>query len=238
MTLSHILSVSMKTYFILQVLLLAIVNLSFGKVKVPQYIVENFSNCIDDECDHIKSVLDINGFYRMAELKRWSSGYKDSFRSYDSSIFNIIFYKNGLYLFGFCGSTETSVEDVKTYLSSEYRDSRPNRLFVSSGTWGAYKILHDTLIMQSIYNVGSPIMASWRAWEQKYKIIDRRTIEQIPSSTRALYKQDRDTRISSEKAFASESYTLPSKFIEYDSIPPPNCWLKKESWIWCNKRKE
>ena len=62
--------------------------------------------------------------------------------------------------------------------------------------------------------------------------MDRKTLKLI--KVIPLLKQDIDTYGINMWADGIKDYS-PVRFMKADSIPPPNCWLKEEKWLWKNE---
>lgn len=92
------------------------------------------------------------------------------------------------------------------------------------------RIEGDTIITQHIFNAS--LLAPWDAWEDEYVVLDKQTISIIPSVTQPLHKTTKAEKREIEEEIAKRKI-LPVKFKHSTNIPPPDSWLKKESWIIC-----
>lgn len=196
--------------------------------KIPKSIRKNFTNCYTGKPVNIRSLINIDGYYMFVRLERWSSGYGPTMTSGDSSEINMLFYEDGTFLYNFFKDNDYP-NNTKQYLS----DITKNKNFTSFYTefdWGIYRIAGDTLIVQYINNVSKAYFAPWNCWEKRFKIIDRNTLQYVGASNLADGSAQA-LRIFKE-AEAKRKY-LPAKFIPCEVIPPPNSWLKKEDWVWC-----
>ena len=183
-------------------------NNSGGK-KVPKYIREKFTNCYTGKNTGVRNLIEIDGYYELKRLFPSYSGDGEHQMYGDTLQHNIVFYEDGTFLYNFS-------------------EEAPSNGGVD---WGIYSNKGDTIITQYLTDVA--LLAPWDGWEDKYIIVDQTTIMALPSESRPLYWQSRQAR-KATLAYMAERKFLPSRFKPSDKLPPPDSWLKKQSWTKCN----
>lgn len=158
----------------------------------------------------IRELIEIDGYYSYPD-QRYSS---------------IMFFEDGSWvLFGF--KSEVSKEERQTNMSKTVSSWRAGRQIRWGIFWGVYSIQNDTIIVH-VYDVPGFLVKGWSIDEKRYKVIDRKTIQEVyhklllapddTYKTRSPWKNDELRH-----------------FFPADSLPSSDNWLKEERWIW---RKE
>ena len=169
----------------------------------PQYVKEYFNYCYDGAYTGIDTLINIEGYY--------SHHHSDSPR--------LMFYKDGICINGF-GVGVWGGKTVQTQFEEVVNNPRELKAFHRSGSWGCYIISGDTI---KIRTVRRPVCGStditWRLEVERYKIIDKNTLERIypPASVGNQW--------------------APTKFYPLTVRPNSDCSLKKKKWFWCNKEQ-
>lgn len=195
-----------------------------AKRPISKAIINNFTNCFGAKNSNIRSLINIDGYYLMYDfLDRRIRGtekyYKDTFD------INIIFYEDGTLIYNFF-SLSGYPEDIPGYLKKVVQNGYQDE-FYSGFYWGVYRIDGDTIKAQYINHTNG--LAPWDAREEWFKVIDRKTV--VCVYARMIGEKMTEVEVANYKESISK-YT-PGRFIPLEVIPPPNCWLKKEKWIWC-----
>jgi hypothetical protein len=207
----------------IQIILLIMFSSCEQKV-VPEHISEGFTYCYDGKNTGIDSLLNIDGYYVIAEP---FSNY--GYNSRDTTYFNMMFYRNGVCVLNFFPldnkgrviSNKLMPLFLKTII--EERESKEATFFYNTRKWGRYIIEGDTIKAQCIYRPRAGETSSiWEITEVWYKIINRNTIIEIPSK-------------SLTNATTKRKY--PAQFVPLTERPAPDCWLMKEDWFRCDKEK-
>lgn len=213
-----------KKYYMIQLILAILISSCSHKV-IPDYLVERFTYCYDGNDTKIDSLLNINGYYVIAE------SFNDfGYNSTDTSYFNILFYNNGLCVVNFFPfDNKGRILDNKfipAFFNTIVNDSKSNEayLFYNSRKWGRYVVDSDIVKIQCIYKPQKgETTRIWNIDEVWYKIVNYTTLIEInPTSVSDLYIKN--------------NY-LPAQFIPLIEKPIPDCWLLKENWFYCNKNK-
>lgn len=204
-------------------------NCVLGK-KVPKYIREKFTNCYNGQKTGIDNLININGYYILRQLQHVCSGVGINEVCRDTTEINLLFYDDGTFLYNFYDLYSPYPGNTVSYLEAVCKNKKTAESFYSGFFWGIYRIEKDTIITQYIFN--EALLAPWNVWEDKYLVIDRNTISKIPSATKPLFnttKKERELII----ADLEKKKFLFAQFRNLKSIPPPNSWVKKESWTKC-----
>jgi len=201
-----------------------IILIWFGCAKKPvsKAVRNDFTNCLGTKNTNISSLIDIDGYYLIYELGRYPVA-KNQYK--DTLDLNILFYEDGTLIYNFF-SVDDYPKDIPGYLKKVVQNGYKDQ-FYSAFDWGVYRIVGDTIKAQYINHTTG--LAPWDAREEWFKVIDRKTI--VCVYHKMLGEKMTDYQIADYKKSISK-YTL-GRFIPMDVIPPPNCWLKKEKWIWC-----
>jgi hypothetical protein len=208
----------------------------------PNYIKQNFTFCNDGKSKGIDSLININGYYSIAEPYSrpvFSTPYDKNKTKYasDTMYQNLMFYRDGLFVIDFFaldanGTFEDDSKIPKFFKQIvENKESKVSKFFYSSFDWGSFRINGDTIKMQYI---DRPIFGEsrtfWYAWEIWYKVLNRNSIIEIYSNPiHYTTKSDWENYQKAKK----EKVILPAKFVPVAVIPSSDCWLKKEKWFWC-----
>jgi hypothetical protein len=225
-----------KHYFFAQIILLIMTSSCSQKVA-PKYVKEVFTYCYDGKNTGIESLLDIDGYYVIAEPFD-NSGDNSKI---DTSYFNIMFYGNGVCVLNFF-----PLDNKGRFIDNKYmplffqtiikeRESKTSSIFYNFFKWGRYIIEGDTIKAQCIYRPRAGETTSiWGINEVWYKIINSTTIIEIPSeSLTNTTTSDLMYHMFKNK----ERISLSARFVPLTVKPTPDCWLMKEDWFWCKNRK-
>jgi hypothetical protein len=156
---------------------------------------------------NIRDLIEIDGYY-------YTEGYPNSNCR--------MFFEDGMWVsFSFqWGTTENESKSNMLKYIGKWTEKKQVRW---GDFWGVYKIVNDTLVVYR-YMKGS-FWAVWSLYEEKYKIIDKRTIKRVSYS--GLLKADHNScKVLNEDYF----------YVAADSLPTSDCWLKEEKWIWRNEQ--
>lgn len=219
----------MKFKLLLFLTVVSFLSVSCFTKRITKGIVHDFTNCYDGRKTNIRTLLDIDGYYEMLEANGSTYGYGSKAIYVDSSVYNMLFYEDGTMVYNFFepyGYNGT----IPTYLRQVYLNG-DNDIFYSTFYWGFYRIQGDTIIAQYINHTTG--IAPWDAREEWFKIVDRRTLKSVYAKMVGEVMTKDQIQIW-EQAMLKYS---PAKFHPLDTIPPPNCWLKNEKWIWCDESK-
>ena len=218
--------------------ILIVLSFSGCSNTIPNEIKSNFTNCFQKEKSKSESPIELGGYYLLKEAGRWCSGYGKDMKCYDTFEVNMLFYPDGTFLDNFFNPNVEYPGNTKAYLEEVYAAKNDKDPFYEGFYWGSYRINGDTITVQCIHN-SSGTMARWIAYERQYKIVNRTTIESIPYGHRSLYNPKNKTKAQTNDS--SRNYQVRKKgfraeFVPVSTIPPPNSWLKKQSWMWCDGR--
>jgi hypothetical protein len=141
------------------------------------------------------------------------------------------FFENGLVVYNF-GSYEYKPDELFRVLS-DCSDINEYKSFFVSFWWGTYSLCGDTLILQTTVKPASGTSFNG-AWEDKFKILDRNTLEKV--AVRPLEDFD-ESRMRTLNAAKSTIIGRVYKFVPTEYFPKADsCWLLKEDWFWCKNR--
>jgi len=202
--------------------------------KVPKYIRDRFTNCYNGKSTNIKTLIKIDGYYELIELYKTCSGIGANMICKDTVQRHIVFYEDGTFIYNYWDLTTLKNVDSsdKHFEEATIKRIKNPELYYSTFFWGIYRIEGDTIITQRIFNAS--LLAPWNAWEDKYVVLDRKTIVMIPSATKSLYKTTKAERRKTAVEMAKRKF-LPAKFKQSTNLPPPDSWLKKEAWTKCKQ---
>jgi hypothetical protein len=206
--------------------------------KVPKYIRQNFTNCYNGQSTQIRSLINIDGYYKESKLRNPNPGYNNSSLQTDSNNNIIIFYEDGTFVYNVSVDGLNTRSNVCLYL--EKISKAPDKYgFYISGYWGVYRIKGDALILQYIHKRGS-LNDNWFGFEVWYKVIDRNSIVLIDAMSKPLHRELRQSKNYETylKNLRDQQLVSPAKFTNCEHIPPPDCWLKQEDWLWCKDKVE
>jgi hypothetical protein len=137
--------------------------------------------------------------------------------------FSTVFYEDGTWVnFSMEKNDDDRINNLFNYVNTWIKGRQ-----IRWGTnWGVYKIQNDTIITYS-YNQGS-LLVEWLLDEGRFKIIDRKTIKLIYAGELLdVYKRSKE-----ERNVSPWIERDPIHFTPVDTLPPADCWLKEEKWIW------
>ena len=215
-------------------------SMSFCTVKVPNTIQKNFTNCYCNDSTRLDSLININGYYVITDLYNKEQKFFDTNsviynNPKDTFYLNIMFFNDGLYVRNFGTSLcDNNYSCIKQYCKDINEDLSgvKQKEFGDAGYWGCYSIKNDTIIVQQINYPSPPCV--WIASEIKYKVMDRNTIVEVDSKPiHYMSESDWKNYFRNKKPTDKDIAT----FKPLIQKPNSDCWLKKEDWFWCNKRK-
>jgi hypothetical protein len=208
-----------------------VVVFSFSWLKadsqVPKSISDNFTVCLPLKDNISNHQFRTDGYYVMKETEAGNNRVLDTFEV------NMIFFNDGTFLDNFFDFDSTYPGNTKKYLKNVY-NGFGQQDFYNGFYWGAYKLTGDTVIAQVIFNRGKSFLAPWDAREYKFRVIDSVTLEFLKTEARSLAGTTKSEARALKESMRKKEF-LPVRFMPYDYIPAPDCWLKKEPWIWCEK---
>jgi hypothetical protein len=202
----------MKQYILI---LLTIFSFSSCAARKHEVISKSIIK-LEEKNTNIRDLINIEGYYTHTK---------------DSSFIisnNIMFFEDGSYACSFTFKEGTTYEKVKKNMSSCVTSWIRNNQIRWGTYWGVYRLEGDTIIGYCYIRSGL-WGGEWSLDEIRYKIKDRTTI--IPIYSRGLLKVD-------EKYYKEFNISpwiknnSPYQFVPCDSLPPSDCWLKEEKWIW------
>ena len=154
----------------------------------------------------IRDLIEIDGFYRMREHPNCNCR---------------MFFEDGIWV-DFCFNSYVSEDEIKANMFKSVYKGRKTK--VSWGyNWGVYRIQNDTIIVHRYFK-GS-FWEVWSLYEERYKIIDSKTMRRI--YFKGLLKGNGDY----DPWRVNDTFY----FTPADSLPSSDCWLKEEKWIWRNE---
>jgi len=201
----------------------------------PRHIRNNFE-CYDGQNGSIDSLININGYYLMTgsyDNRTKKRPIKAMLHIKGDSInTNMMFLKDGIFVYGFHNYNQ----EIREYIEDIINKTSMGKThpFFQWYSWGNYSINTDTIKAQYINHPG--IFANtWMGYEAWFKVIDRNTIKLI-ASRKLYYDRLHQDKSEMDLVFLNDEDCLIANFIPLDTIPPPNTWLKKRKWFWCDKK--
>ena len=184
----------------------------------PTDVKKRFAYCYNPENKIANQLLRYDGYY--------------SFDTFNDTVLlpmdNIIFYSDGSIVRMIMGvklihygKDEHYLDSTFNYVSNCSDSIISNFLlwsYYNKGAWGQYRISNDTIKTEVIFkpDPGYFLGLNWFFEEHSYKIIDKNTIKIINPE---FYEKN-----------------IIGRFVPVKNIPPPEYWLTKERWYWCNKQ--
>ncbi|MDR2815114.1 MAG: hypothetical protein LBB62_00195 [Proteiniphilum sp.] len=189
---------------------LFIVAFAFLSCYTQREIIAKSSIKLEGKNTDIRKLIEIDGYYAYSG-QRYNS---------------MMFFEDGSWvIFGF--ESEIPKEERQTNMSKAVSSWKPGSKLRWGLYWGVYSIQNDTIIVHE-YDIPGFLVKGWDIREQRYKVIDRKTIQEVyyelllaPDDTYKTYNPWRNDEL---------RYFFPA-----DSLPPSDSWLKEEKWIWRNE---
>ncbi|MDL2223681.1 hypothetical protein LJB98_06285 [Bacteroidales bacterium OttesenSCG-928-M11] len=193
-------------------LLLICLLFSLSCASQKKEVISKSTIKLEGENTNIRDFIEIGGYYAVPDYQ----------------------LDGGLILFedGTCAAVSfkeaVSEDEIKKNLLKNIVSWKKNEQFRWGSYWGVYQVKNDTIVVYG-YDKGS----FWKGWslsEERYKIINRTTIKKI--FWKSILK-------SAEKYYERNSPWVDGfdyHFFPADSLPPSDCWLKEEKWIWRNEK--
>ncbi len=209
-------------------LICAMIFVSCSQFETASRYRKNFTYCNKGEYTGLDTVINIKGVYLTTTISESYNNYYKAYRM-DTLYDAIIFWADGT-----AGSIAGMAPNLyQSYFDKIIRKGRDN-YFYKKSSWGNYRIAGDTIKVQYLYvPLFLSLNDSWSGVENCFRISKKNTLESLPMMSKALDRYYKDTPEAKEnrKNAKKEIYT----FVPVERIPPPNCWLKKKKWFWCNK---
>ncbi|MBP6455511.1 MAG: hypothetical protein KA275_02175 [Chitinophagaceae bacterium] len=199
------------------------------------------TNCIDTSlATNIENHLNINGYFVNSYMdsvfvksvfnkptKENPFGFYTNLYVWDTVRQYLIIYKDGtvkpnIYPVNEKGeSLDNNQIGVEQYLTKVFYNKETKYFYNDS--WGIYKILQDTLLIQSLNNALSHMQ--WNAGERYYILINRNTL--IYKGARLLGKKEK-------LIWMKKNMQHVYNFVPFNFIPPSEfCWLRNKKWAYC-----
>ena len=161
---------------------------------------------------NIRNLIEIDGYYVCPDYPQYGS---------------YMFFEDGTWVY-FHFKRNLSENEIRADMSEAVRSWIEDKQLRWGSYWGVYKIENDMLIVHS-YDKGN-FLKPWRLGENRYRIIDRETVQRI--YYRGLLKAD-------ESSYEIYSPWIDNQILHFtsaDSLPSSDNWLKEEQWIWRNEQ--
>ena len=171
---------------------------------------------LEGKSSNIRDFIEIDGYYQREDSIR-GTAYQMFFE--DGTYVAILWFKEGV--------TERMKRENLSQAIYSWKQKGQIRWGIR---WGAYKIEKDTIVGQ-FFQKGTLIDGWWECVEEKYVIIDRKTLR--PIYFKSLFKEDEKSETNPYEISEENSIY---KFIPADSLPSSDCWLREEKWIWRNEQ--
>jgi len=216
-------------YIILIICLLVTVSCGVDKEVIVKSTIK-----LEGKNTNIRDLLDIDGYYPVPIDSDDVHAPHDPIFGKDPIIGNIMFFEDGTSVcFFFKRGVPYDIrgvpyEKVKKNMSKYIEGKMKGKQFHWWGAdWGVYSIHNDTIVEHSYMKLPLYLYLN----EYRYKIIDRKTIQQIYG--RSLLKSDDVYYIDKSPWIIGD----PMHFMPADSLPSSDSysWLKKQKWIWHNE---
>ncbi len=205
--------------------------------KVPNRIRGQFTVCIDSNFNIDSSILKTNGFYEFTYLDSVNHFYKGlsykSYKTFDTCKKYMIFFKEGFFLdYVFINSKYSHIwaknsNELKSNLEKVYNNPDLYQDFFDSDFWGVYKIFNNRLIKIQSTSKDNQRINGWSLVERTFNIINNTTI------SLGSIRNNLDGNSIAVPYNHWYKYWYKIEFITFEHIPEPECWLKKEKWLWC-----
>ena len=199
----------MKKQFILFIFLLC----GFSCASQKKEIISKSAIKLEGVSTNVNDFININGYYSNA-------GFGAGVRS------NLIFFADGTYVWQFGFKKDAMEDSIATNIGKWIYSWIEDGQIRWGNYWGVYRIEGDTIIGN--FFIKGTFGRGWSFDEERYKIIDKNTVEKI--YLKGLLKAD-----DSYYEFNSPWMSVFFQFIPADSLPSSDCWLKEEKWIWRNE---
>ena len=180
---------------------------------VPEQIKASFTFRNGDSLRRTGLVPKTKGYYRTAHsapIPHYTKPFdRDKITYTPDTVYDfLIFYDDGTVLnYGLYHHDTIVLETFRKVITDP--NTPLSRGFYAQDGWGQYRMFQDTIKVQYIHRPVQGMMSRvWSAWEEQFIILDETTV-------RAIGKDG----------------LLPGYFISSSTIPPPDCWLKKEDWF-------
>jgi hypothetical protein len=193
-----------------QLVLFALLLCSFSCASQKKEIVGKSTIKLERKNTNIRDLIEIDGYYDIKEVP------KSNCR---------MFFEDGTWV-QFYIERDVSEDEIKANISKYIHNWIKNKQVRWGSFWGVYRIQNDTIIAYR-YTKRS-FGQAWSLSEDRYKIVDKRTIQWI--SYRGLLKTI------GEGSNKIHGMNKTFHFAPADSLPSSDCWLKEEKWIWRNEQ--
>ena len=202
---------------------LVIILVCFISCRIPREIRNNFTLCYNQKT--YNTSFNTKGYYEISSLHDSSIFFPGSILSGDSIKTNMVFFNDGIFLFGFFNHELTP---------SEYLEKGTEKEFGTFFKWGLYKVDKDTIMAQYV-NHPAVLANTWTAYEILFKILGKNSLKYI-GIRRLWHSSGYDKKEFTNKyVIRNDSNSYIASFVPIKKdLPPSDCWLKKEKWFWCN----
>lgn len=185
-------------------------------VAQKQEVISKSTIKLEVENTNIREVIEIDGYYQSVDDTKNHIG--------------MIFFEDGM-----CFSImfkENETEEMKRKNLSQAIITWKQKGQIRCGFYcSIYKIDKDTIVVQTVDKAGI-FNHRWSLDEIKYEIIDRQTLKLI--YYKPLLKMYEDYEWNKfPYEISKKNYVY--EFVTADFLPPSDCWLKEEKWIWRNE---
>jgi hypothetical protein len=196
----------MKRQLTLIILLISFFSCAAQKKE----IISKSTIKLEGQHTKIRDLLDIDGYYDVSQYSRR----------------NIMFFEDGTYVWNFFFKTEATKKQIEKNMFAWIDSWIKHEHIGWGGNWGVFRIESDTIIGHSF--VKGTFLTAWSFDEDRYKIIDRQTIKKI--YWKPLLYSDEEYKKYNTSPWLNDDNLY--HFVSADSLPPSDCWLKEEKWIW------
>jgi hypothetical protein len=194
-----------------ELILLTMLFCSLSCALQKREVISKSTIRLESKNTNIRDLIEIDGYYYMTD---------------DNNSNCLMFFEDGTCV-QFAFKRNVSENDIRANMSNSVVSWIDNKQIRWGTWWGVYKIEGDTLIVY-FYDKGLSFLKAWDLMENRYRIIDRKTILRIYFKIRTD-----DNYYKFHSPWLGNGY--PFYFNSADSLPSSDCWLKEEKWIWRNE---
>jgi len=179
---------------------------------MPLRIKKNVA-CNEGHFTGLDTLINTNGiYYYVSGVRNKYNGFK-IIQEKDTSYSSFMFWNDGTVVY--LGRNPYTIQSYFDEILAKLEKGKRDKNFYDN-LWGNYWIVGDTVRIQYVY---VPYFLSlndfWGREENYFKIIDKNTLKFLPKIGKSL--------------------EATAVFLQVERIPPPNCYIKKRRWFWCNK---
>jgi hypothetical protein len=166
---------------------------------------------LERENTNIQDLINIDGYYTNPSTSQYGS---------------YMFFKDGTWVY-FHFQSGMSEKEKQTNMTKSVTNWIEDRQIQWGYYWGVYTIQNDTIIVHSYDK--SALLKGWSLGENRYKSIDKNTIQRI--YYRSILKSADDYYKTNSPWRDDE----PMRFTPADTLPSSDNWLKEKKWTWRNE---